>query len=85
MSMLLGTDHANAAGSRRVSVAYTGHYAQQQVFFDPTTGQMIPADMAAQWTASNVRDLIFQYPRMGQNSPVVQTTGFQGAHYPGPN
>ncbi|KAI0721941.1 hypothetical protein C8T65DRAFT_171382 [Cerioporus squamosus] len=36
------------AGNQQ-SVAYAGQYAQQQVYFDPTTGQMIPADMAAQW------------------------------------
>ena len=37
------------------------------MYFDPTTGQMIPADMAAQWTDSNVRDLIVEYLRMAQN------------------
>ncbi|RPD62000.1 hypothetical protein L226DRAFT_571382 [Lentinus tigrinus ALCF2SS1-7] len=44
---------AQMMGGNQQSVAYTGQYAQQQVYFDPTTGQMIPADMAAQWTDNN--------------------------------
>ena len=34
-----------------------GQFAQQQqMYFDPTTGQMIPADVAGQWADNSVRD-----------------------------
>ncbi|RDX53067.1 hypothetical protein OH76DRAFT_66671 [Lentinus brumalis] len=48
------------------SVAYAGQYAQQQVYFDPTAGQMIPADMAAQWTENSTTGFQGQH-YSGQN------------------
>ncbi|EJF63031.1 hypothetical protein DICSQDRAFT_179690 [Dichomitus squalens LYAD-421 SS1] len=41
---------ATMAGGDQQTAAYMGQFApQQQVFFDPASGQMIPADVASQW------------------------------------
>ena len=70
-----------------------GQFAQQQqMFFDPTSGQMISADVANQWAGNAVRDCPsgLAYSALLTSAPllyltIAQNMNYQGQNYSGAN